>query len=352
MRVFLTSVARSVALWVALSLTACHAHLPSVSPARRARRPLPMTVAIPPLLDERESGDDEELFLYQGTELVHTNLDRLERSPSVELTELFARVLLEAGAFARIILVDRIQDAPEADLVLSGKIRRARGYVEAKARKDDPRLLVMAEVLFSDVELRSKGDIVLSADLGWSIAEDRTGDQDPYALLSEASSRTVDQLVGLLEQRALSPLPKSSTLSLTSTSASIDELVQAAPEGWRVVETSVGAPAGWRTRDSTRTCRWARFEMLGRISFHRAVGPYVPSVSVWVCAPTARLVVKGEGSATGPLDFPARYRGRAADGSFVFALSIGKSSWAAAEEQLVRSLGVTPPSSRYVFEVP
>src|SRR5688572_32573066 len=60
---------------------------------------------------------------------------RPPRSTLFPYTTLFRSHLAASRAFAQVILVLDETQAPEADLILTGRVRRMRGYVEAEDRK-------------------------------------------------------------------------------------------------------------------------------------------------------------------------------------------------------------------------
>ncbi|MBI2376812.1 MAG: hypothetical protein HYV07_22630 [Deltaproteobacteria bacterium] len=331
--------------------TSCHARLAPVATREHATRTRPLSVAILPLVDARDAEDSADGFVYRGVELDHTDLSRLEKSASFELTERLARHLVAARSFAKIVLVDEAPAPSEVDLVLRGKIRRARGYVEAEARADDPKLLVIAEVVLSEIELLGSRGVVASADLGWSIAEDRVAPVDPYVVLSEAMDRTFDQLVTLIDRSELEPLLTSTELARARTSSiAFSSLAVNAPAGFHA-QTRRGVPSGWRVDPAAGSCESVLFEAAGRLSFHRALGPFVPSVEVWSCPARNRYVLKGAGATSGPLELVATYVGLTPDRSRVFVLKMGKSAWTRAQEEIARALTLEAPA-RHALDLP
>lgn len=324
----------------------------------------PLKVAILPLevaRDPREAPDAAGLYLYNGRAYRGTRLEGLGRDPGAHLTEVLARHLARARVFAQVILVLRPEQAPEADLLLSGKVRRARGYVEAEAsadasdRPEDARA-VLAEVVLEDLTLRPReGPARITLDVGWSIAEDRPLDAEgqppaPWGVLADALRVSLDDLVRVLseadlsggfevrEQVALALEPvKTATLS-----APFAALPESPPEGWRPAHTSTAArPSGW---SGAAGCDHLRLEARQSRRFSRLLGPYTPALDLWACSD--RIDLRFEGRA----DHPARLLGRR-DGRWYFGLQLGRTNWRDAPAQVARYLALEPPPQRYLFEV-
>lgn len=331
-----------------------------------ATRPAPqhaLRVAILPLEDARdvaEAPDDRGLYVYNGLSYAGTRLEALGPDPHLRLTELLAQHLARARVFSQVILVLRAEQAPEADLILSGKIRRARGYVEAEApakasgRAADSRH-VLAEVVLEDLELRAVGEGPrLVFDAGWSIAEARTldaegGAPDPWAVLSEALRVALDDLTqGMLAAdlsgavQVPAQVELSGPVATSSLAAPFFGLHEAPPEGWGLVRTSsAAAPDGWL---GPAGCEGLRLEARQLQRFSRVLGPYTPAVDLWACPDSVPLRFSGRA------DHPARLLGRR-EGRWYLSLALGRTNWPQAEAQIAHYLALTPPPTRYIFEI-
>lgn len=328
------------------------------------------TIALLPFEDGRRGPDrdgDERVFMYQGVAHDSTRLADLRGTPERALSELLARHLVRAGVFARVLLVDDAKEAPEAELFLTARIRRARGYVEANAR-DDAALKrrqltdaqrhdrsVLAEVWLEDVTVYARGAPdrpLLRADVGWSIAEERPGEPeapDPWTVLADALVVAYGQAASLLGAADLGgsvvveDRVSLDTATSTTPANSLTELREAVPSGWRAgTVTSTRTPIGWRARDT----RCSSLTLTARQTqrFHRVLGPYVPAVDVWWCS-------GGRLSYDVRAEFPAVYLGRTPTGGHLFVHALGTSSWLDAPAQLARFFAVEKPTARYVFEV-
>lgn len=359
---------RALTLLPLLSLGACsHAQIPypleQLPPARRALHPL--RVAVLPLEDAREPAEveaEDGLFSYGGLDYEPTELDALAAPPGVVLAELLARHLVRAGSFREVVLVRAPSDAPEAALLLRGRIRRARGYVEAAGQRPGPpppapTRRVIAEVFLSDVELVEpgpEGRRRLHADLGWSILEDRPAEPAPpsaWQVLGEALFESHQQLARLLEEAVLdgsfvvqdqAHLQPARARS-SSVASPLRALPARAPPGWEFrLDPDPSAPLGWR---SSGTCEGGRYQARQTQRFHRVLGPYRPSVRVWLC-PAALPLELDHG-----VEFPAIYLGTTPSAEHAFLWRLGPSSWPSAERELQAELEVSAPAQRYLFRI-
>lgn len=334
------------------------ARLPAAKSARHSHR-----VAVLPFVDEREAeevGQEDGLFSYNGFDYHPTDLERLEHPPGMVIAELLAQHLVRTGSFREVVLVREAQDAPSAQLLLRGRISRARGYVEAEGQRGDreppPRVRrVIAEVFLSDVELvepGADGRRLLHADLGWSILEERPTEPTPpsaWQVLGDALFESHQQLATLLEDAVLDGsfvVEERIVLTPTtvrSSTAPLARLEAAVPEGWSFDPAAEGsAPLGWRAQAS---CESGRYSARQTQRFHRVLGPYQPTVRVWLC-PAAHDLELDHRS-----EFPARYLGTTPSAEHAFIWRLGPSSWPGAEADLARVLSVTPPASKYVFRI-
>ncbi len=338
------------------------------------------TIAVLPFVDARQGSDrdgKESVFVYRGIEHDTTRLADMRGEPERALSELLARHLVRAGTFARVVLVDQPKEAPEAELFLTARIRRARGYVESAARdaeaverrKLDPSQIddrsVLAEVWLADVTVTARGAPdrpLFVADVGWSIAEERRGEPDapdPWAVLGDALVVAYGQVASLLAEADLSGahpvLPEVSlteagptaTSSTSSAAPDLAALADRAPPGWRATtHTATSAPPGWRPRTSATPllCRSTALVAQHTQRFHRVLGPYVPSVEVWWCE-GGRLTYDAQ------VEFPAVYLGRSPRGGHLFVQALGSSNWPGAAAQLTRFFGARLPPGKYHFEL-
>jgi hypothetical protein len=337
----------------------------------RARAVHARTIAVLPLIDAREGPDrdsKEPVFVYRGVELTPTRLDRLAGTPERDLSELLARHLVQAGVFARVVLVDDPKEAPEAELLLRARLRRARGYVEVRERDAEAlqrrglpasaagERTVLAEVWLEGLEVveRGGGAPLLRADVGWSIAEDRVVGEDPpdpWAILGEALWAAHEQAATLLRAADLSgatrvhdPVALRATTSTGTQSPDLAALAEVVPIGWALTTTtSTTPPPGWRRLAGT--CRGAALAAQHTQRFHRVLGPYVPRVELWWCGADSHLRYDPT------VEFPAVYQGQGTHGEQLWVHTVGASSWDEAGPQLAQFFRVTPPAGRYVFEV-
>lgn len=318
----------------------------------------PLRIAILPFTDARapeEVAAGADGFEYRGVELDHTPLERLD-APFEQLTEVVARHLAAARTFRQVILVRSLEQAPEADLVLEGRVRRASGYVESRpppkatGRPADERV-VLAEVLLSELRVRAveRPDRVLfRMDAGWSIYEPRRspdGPPDPWSILGEALFAAIGDLEHELSRADLSGrVVLAERVELAETATSSAAAWPPPPAGWRVARTSTSSsPHGWRS--AAAECALFELEELQRKRFHRVLGPYHAAVRLWSCPPELAL------SYDARVELPARYLGDGAGGQRYFLGAVGESSWPTAERDLRRFLGITPPANRHTFEL-
>lgn len=356
--------------WVVLSavtLGACRApaHIP-YDYATVSTRPSPvhpLKVAIVPFEDARdvrEAPDADGRYLYNGLSYVGTRLESLGQQPEVQITEVVARHLARSRVFAQIIMVLRPEQAPEADLILRGKILRARGYVEGQAppkgdtRPEDSRQ-ILAEVVLQDIEIYRPGEAqpLGTWDAGWSIVETRALDAegqapDPWAVLSEAMRVALDDwtaevgradLTGTVHiepQVSLTPGVRSSTIT-----APFFRLSQASPNGWKVRAEALSAPAGWT---GPARCQTLRFEAQQVRRFSRVLGPYTPAVDLWACPKSEAFAFSARA------EHPARLLGSQGE-HWYLSLKLGRTNWKDAEAQIARFLELQPPNHRYIFEI-
>jgi hypothetical protein len=357
--------ARIAAALFLLAAGCAHAEIPyDLSRIEPSARPVhAMRIAVLPFTDARTSDDgpdNAERFIYRGVELAHTDLGALQGSPLSRVTEIVGKHIARSRVFSQVILVESSDQAPEADLLLSGRLRRMRGYVEAdKPPKESGRpeneRLVLAEVVLAGIELRDARDpekVLFDADVGWSVEDKRLeGDHpiDPWGVLAEALYKAVSDLVQEISKADLSGAHVvRARVDLDVGEGGVErafgDLDSRAPEGWRFARTATASePTGWSASDAR--CVEARLEQKQTLRFHRLLGPYRPAVMIWACPSDLHLAYDSLE------EFPARYIGDRADGSHYFAWAVGESNWPDAIEQIGRHLGLVPPKHRYVFEI-
>lgn len=306
-----------------------------------------LTVAILPFEDvrlAREAPDRRGLYLYNGVEYRGTRLEAMGR-PMAAFTEAFARHLLHAGVFARLLRAEDPAAAQNADLILTGQVLRARGYVEKQpAEGEAPR--VLAEVALRQLRLEDpkSGAVVFDGGTGWAIVE-RRDETDPWQLLSDALAVAIERWARVLRQSALREavaeqvhLPNGGL-----SEAPMAAWVGAAPPGWRFETEDGTVPRGWKGES---TCERGVFIQRSALRFHRVLGPYVPRVAVWRCPVQVRLDWDRRS------EYPATVAGRDDRGRWVFTSALGGSNWPDAEEELFEALELRPPPRRYIFRLP
>jgi hypothetical protein len=321
----------------------------------------PYRVAMLPLVDDRQTGDgpDAEIFQYQGIEYAATDLGELRGDARHRITELVANHLAKARVFAQIILVLDADQAPEADLLLSGRIYRMRGYVEAeapdpKSGRDLNQRMVLSEVVIKDLVLTDAKDpqrALIKLDAGWSTHESRTVADagTPWSVLGEtlfvALTQATDEIAkadlsGKYDVRSRVGLELAPT---SSTAGAFGELASRPPHGWKFVETSSASrPIGWR---GDPRCNEAMLEQRQSVRFHRVLGPYRPTVRLWSCPQDSGYVFDGRE------EFPSLYLGERPGGRRYFLHALGETNWPDASEQLIAHLGIVKPKEKYVFEL-
>ena len=316
----------------------------------------PARVAFLPFEDHRASsgdGPDAPEFTYNGIEYEATELEKLKGNPLDRVTEAVARHLAKSRIFAQIILVLDASQAPEADLLLTGKIYRMRGYVE-NVEDDATEAHILSEVVITDITLedaRNRGRRLIVSDVGWSILEKRKRTEEgptPWEVLGEALQTAVTSLVKELEAADLSgklDVREEVALELlpTSTTAAFGQLASAPPYGWRYDSVKQkSAPIGW-TGDGD--CDQVTYTQRQSLRFHRALGPYRPTLHLWACPTDVALTYDAKA------DFPALFLGTR-DHLRYFVHAVGETNWPEAKKQIAAHLGVQPPASRHIFELP
>lgn len=362
----------AVGLSMLLATVGCAAaEIPYRYPTLDRARPVAhdLVLAVLPFRDARgadAAGDSASGFSYRNVEYAHTDLDDLARLPEVEITQIVARHLAFDRAFRQVVLVNRVEDAAGADLVLSASVRRARGYVELEGTTSSTtsstavdRRRVIAEVLLDDVVIReAKGARrpLVVADLGWAIFEARSSKPQPpspWAVLADGLRATVEQLRALIAGADLSgghiatdrvDLTAPPLTTATATASRFGALPDSPPQGWQWIEDRVGqVPHGWR--GPSAACLQGRLVAKQRVHFHRVLGPYRPTVVLWWCAPEVRL------SYDPMTELPAEFLGVGHRGGNVLIHAVGETNWPEARRQIAEHLDLVPPPTRYIFKL-
>ncbi|MEQ9499638.1 MAG: hypothetical protein RIT81_22315 [Deltaproteobacteria bacterium] len=315
-------------------------------------------LAILPLKDGRkvnEAPDKKGRFVYNRTEYVGTRLDDLPGNPMWRVTEVLGQHLARTNYFAKVLLVLSRDQAPEADLFLTGTVLRARGYVEAnapdkKSGRPENERKILSEVLLEDLRIVDReGQRLMDVSVGWSSASKELVPEgqtiDPWRVLAKSMRVAITDFADVIEKADLSgAFVVEDVVAMTDTATSgFAALEGATPSGWRFTETSsTSAPIGWTGKPA---CKQVRFQQRQTVRFHRFLGPYRPRVLVWSCPDTVAF------SYDAKADFPAKFVGTLGRARF-FVHRVGESNWPKAEEQVKTRLGAQQPQRRHVFELP
>lgn len=315
---------------------------PVAEPAVHAVR-----VAVLPLADGRgpdEAPDEDGEYVYRGRVFRGTNLDWLKPTPMAHVTLRFAEALARTGLFAEIVLVREPFPAEEYDLVLRGRVKRARGYVESDPEGDaDP--WALSEVVFDQLRLEdaATGALRFAGATGWTIWERRAAPVDPWGVLAETLDQAVGRLRSVLATADLEEFVVEPSVSLPEASPSAGRLSDLVPPGWEHARTSSATrPRGWEGEPRCVADRYAQRQAFG---FHRLLGPHVPTVETWTCPVDVRLVWSSR------VELPAELLGTDPAGRWVFGSALGRSNWSKALEDLARAMSLDPPRSPYVVEI-
>lgn len=336
----------AVLLTAASGCAARRAEIPAPPPG-----PLPsahhrLRVALPPLRDAREvreAPDGAGAYVYRGELYRGTNLDWLRPSPMNHLTRRFAQALLQTGVFAELVLVESADAAARADLVLTGSVRRARGYVQRDpAQGADP--WVLGEVVLDELELRDArtGAVRVSGGTGWSIWEQRPAPADPWAVLADALDRATAELSQVLVDADLKRFEVANAVRVPRPIEPPVSPAAATPDGWRhAVTSTASAPRGWT---GAARCRREALAQQQALRFHRILGPYRPEVVLWRCPSDVRLRWSPR------VELPAVLMGSDDEGRWWFGSALGQSNWPEPLAQLTEALALAPPPP-YVIEL-
>jgi len=321
-------------------------------------------VAILPIIDARlprEGTARAHRYSYRGKSYGFTNLSGLERGIGHQLSGVLAKHLHGASIFSQIILVENADQAMEADLLLSAKVDRARGYVEQAAKNTQTAttaiqgLQVMAEFVLSDVKLvkpRKPETSIFKSDFGWSIFEKRTLEEPKEAawvVLGDAIRNTMNQLAFALRESDLSGeievLKEVHFESEAKVESGFGELSVRAPPSWSVqtATASFSSPVGWL--GSEAKCTSVVLSAIQTWHFHRVLGPYRPSVTLWHCPSSTHLDYNFRAEQS------AEYLGRNVSGAHYFIFALGETNWKTCREDVRAHLRIIPPTQKYVFKL-
>ena len=327
-----------------------------------------LTLAILPIKDTRQTSegtDSAHRYTYRGKSYRFTDLRRLKRGLSDELSGHLAQVFLRQSIFRKIILVNDLSDAADAELILTAEVKRARGYIEdleiaksnakANINTSTSSRQVLSEFVLENVQVR-KGNskqLLFDSDFGWSVFETRAIAEDAvsrgaFDVLADTVGHVLNQLALALKISDLSGAvtikKEVMMLEVHSGGPMLDGLDKALPEGWGMTNTSsLSVPLGWR--GSSSTCQNARLEAAQSWKFHRAIGPYRPTLDIWACNATVGLEYLHSSSKN------AEYLGKRIDGTNYFVLGRGETNWKRYRRDLRKLFGVTEPTQRHVFRI-
>lgn len=309
-------------------------------------------VAIVRLRDGRPASEapDGDRYLYRGVEYHGTVLDRLGPQPMVEVTAAVGRHLAKAKVFRRVYVVARPEQAPEAELILSGELVRLRGYVETSPAEATPheRRIVAESAL--NLVLRTRDGTPLGRfDVGFSFQKRVPAEPRParWTLAARVLRPSLDQLVASLREASVEPMgwaPELEPPAEVPDGAPTSQLQALAPPTWRYAERPARAPLGWAATTTVTTCEHGEYRARQEHRFLRRLGPYQPKVEVWWCSRAAGWRWQAS------TEFPATFIG-ASETHRWFVRQIGPSSWRGAPEALADRLRVTPPGGR-VLDIP
>ena len=325
-----------------------------------------LTLAILPTKDLRqknEGTDSAYRYTYRGKSYRFTDLRRLRQGLSAELSGHLAQSLHRNSVFAKIVLVNDVKDARDADLILYSEVKRARGYVEdveikapnGTVETSTSSRKVLSEFVLENLRIQRQADrrLVFDSDFGWSIYEDRSIRPEEvstaaFEVLSAAISHVLDQFVVSVTQSDLSGnfivRKKVAIASGEVGGPSLTSLAQVMPDGWNFTFTSSTAvPLGWN--GGGKPCSHARAVAIQSWKFHRAIGPYRPTLNIWACHKTAELDYLHSSSQN------AEYLGVNSAGMHYFVLGLGETNWKNYRSDLRKFFKVTAPSKRHVFRI-
>lgn len=329
---------------------------PSKGPPRHA-----LTLGVLPFEDGRlasEPPDAKGRFVYQNRVYLGTRLNALPGRPALWLQRRLAERLVANAVFARVVLADHPSDAPEVDLWLQGRLRRLRGYVEAKPDpKADP--WVLAEAAFDAIRVWRPGQApILDVEVGWSVLEQRPKDRapkDPYWMLPEVLDPSFASLETLLSEAPLATLAvRQDPLDWKPPQASWDTLTP--PPGHRLHRVANTHPMGWT---GPSDCEAIQIVDPYGLRFNRRFGPHRAEVWLWRCPSGRARSLKRDAdrfarplpAAPGPdrpeADRPRQDRPRQdrpeAD---YFVYRQGRTNWDSAEAKLRAVLDLLAPAEK------
>ena len=314
-------------------------------PAGRFDLRLPGRVAVRTFLDARPAHHRTARPIHRReyggiTGEAVTRDDRWARPPAELFSDVLAEALASSGLFRGVVRVEG--DAPTAaEYELSGRLRRFRGWqayrVEPESR---PRVLKSLGDVFADrivLRHRPSGRTVFIGKLGAMVR--RWPALDPYALARWAAFEAVRAFLEDLS-RARPEARLAEVVHLGPGAGDPPALFSSLPAGWRARPIGPEAPEGWR---GPARCRAYYLDDETRRFFHPLLGRYHPALRLWLCPPHYRARLR-----TAPGErarFPADLLGLRPDGAAVFVLSLGQTSWPAAEAEITRFLSLSRPEA-------
>lgn len=266
-------------------------------------------------------------------------------------SDALAAHLAATGRFGAVRRIDA-GEAPQAEYVLTGRLRRLRGWQAYRVEKDaPPRVLeALGDVFIDRIEIveRATGRLVFVGQVG-ALIETPPAVLDPYALAHAAFGRAAEELASEVSGADLARADLARKVRLEpGEPTDLAGLLRQPPQGWVGAAGGSAAPFGW---DGGPGCATAHLEDRTRWFFHPRLGRYHPWVDLWVCPSGYRAHIR----LSGPdgARFPATFLGLDGEGRPVFVRSLGATSWPGAEDDVSRALGLSRPAGAGpVLEVP
>ncbi len=312
------------------------------------------SIAVITLEDARPARDKEALSSWLAEHGGYTGeavtRDMAYRRPLTELaSDALARALADTGKFSEVKRVSRPRRAGDYDLVLTGRLRRLRGWQAYRVESDRSSRVIesMGDVFLDEMHISDSrtGKLVFIGQTG-AMLEEIPETVDPYAV---ARTAFVEALGALAEQVEKSDLNQTVSVEVRMRDESrggLDDLLESLPEGWSGRRMDLEVPAGW---SGEPRCRKFHFADDTRVNYHPRLGFFSPEIEMWSCRAdwAGEMDLGGEG-----VRYHATVIGSSPDGGAVLILSLGKSSWPDAIEDLARYLDLAPPEGEPVFSLP
>lgn len=304
------------------------------------------TLAVRPLVDARPDAERTRgsSWVPAGngyTGDAETRDDRWRR-PVVRLaTDALARALAATGRFRS---VRRIAGAatPRADYVLTGRLRRLRGWERYHVVRGNPPRIIegLGDAFVDRIEIvaRRTGRLAFVGEAG-ALLDGTPAALDPYRLARRAYAKAVKALARRVARADLAHADLKRTVRLAAAArGDLDALLGHLPAGWSGRRLTPGLPPGWRGRP---TCGRVRLTDRTRTFFNPSLGAYHPGVTLWRCPATFR----GATHLSDPKAprWPAELLGVGPGGRPWLVRALGETSWPSARGDLRRFLGLAPP---------